>query len=172
MIYRAIQLIQIFLADGRTDGRTDGLTKVIQEVLADLKNGKNKTRWNIIGAVVKFSIDFLFFVSSMVLSTMILILPLTMIWNLVGIRKFFTEPCLVIFFYIFGAECDKINQQQTGNESGSTKGFFTFLGCVRLLYSLILMYYSNSKDDIGNPERNTTSLLQITPIECKDILDV
>ena len=29
MIYRAIQLIQIFLADG--------LTKVIQEVLADLK---------------------------------------------------------------------------------------------------------------------------------------
>ena len=33
MIYRAIQLIQIFLADGRTDG----LTKVIQEVLADLK---------------------------------------------------------------------------------------------------------------------------------------
>ena len=33
MIYRAIQLIQIFLADGRTDGRT----KVIQEVLADLK---------------------------------------------------------------------------------------------------------------------------------------
>ena len=136
------------------------------------QNGKNKTRWNIIGAVVKFSIDFLFFVSSMVLSALIFILPLTIIWNLVGIRKFFTEPSLVIFFYIFEAECDKINQQQTGNESGSTKGFFTFLGCVRLLYSLILMYYSNSKDDIGNPERNTTSLLQITPIECKDILDV
>ena len=38
MIYRAIQLIQIFLADERTDGRTDGLTKVIQEVLADLNN--------------------------------------------------------------------------------------------------------------------------------------
>ena len=34
MIYRAIQLIQIFLADGRTDG----LTKVFQEVLADLKS--------------------------------------------------------------------------------------------------------------------------------------
>ena len=33
MIYRAIQLIQIFLADGRTGE----LTKVIQEVLADLK---------------------------------------------------------------------------------------------------------------------------------------
>ena len=33
MIYRAIQLIQIFLADGRANG----LTKVIQEVLADLK---------------------------------------------------------------------------------------------------------------------------------------
>ena len=33
MIYRAIQQIQIFLADGRTNGRT----KVIQEVLADLK---------------------------------------------------------------------------------------------------------------------------------------
>ena len=36
MIYRAIQLIQIFLADGRTDE----LTKVIQEVLADLKSGR------------------------------------------------------------------------------------------------------------------------------------
>ena len=33
MIYRAIQLIQIFLADERTNE----LTKVIQEVLADLK---------------------------------------------------------------------------------------------------------------------------------------
>ena len=33
MIYRAIQLIQIFLADGRTDERT----KVFQEDLADLK---------------------------------------------------------------------------------------------------------------------------------------
>ena len=33
MIYRAIQLIQIFLAHGRTNGRT----KVIQEVLVDLK---------------------------------------------------------------------------------------------------------------------------------------
>ena len=33
MIYRAIQLIQIFCAHGRTNG----LTKVIQEVLADLK---------------------------------------------------------------------------------------------------------------------------------------
>ena len=142
---------------------------MFQEVLADLKNGKNKTRWNIIGAVVKFSIDFLFFVSSMVLSAMILILPLTIIWNLVGIRKFFTEPFFVILFYIFGAECDKINQQHC---ESNNKGFFTFLGCVRLLYSLILMYYSNSKDDIGNAERNTTSLLQITPIECKDILDV
>ena len=34
MIYRAIQLIQIFCAHGRTNG----LTKVIQEVLADLKS--------------------------------------------------------------------------------------------------------------------------------------
>ena len=33
MIYRAIQLIQIFCAHGRAGG----LTKVIQEVLADLK---------------------------------------------------------------------------------------------------------------------------------------
>ena len=33
MIYRNIQLIQIFLAHGRVDGRT----KVFQEVLADLK---------------------------------------------------------------------------------------------------------------------------------------
>ena len=41
MIYRAIQLIQIFLAGGRTDGRTDERTKVIQEVLADLKKEKN-----------------------------------------------------------------------------------------------------------------------------------
>ena len=37
MIYRAIQLIQIFCAHGRTDERTNGRTKVIQEVLADLK---------------------------------------------------------------------------------------------------------------------------------------
>ena len=34
MIYRAVQLIQIFLAHGRADGRT----KVFQEVLADLKS--------------------------------------------------------------------------------------------------------------------------------------
>ena len=34
MIYRALEVIQIFLAGGRTEGRT----KVFQEVLADLKN--------------------------------------------------------------------------------------------------------------------------------------
>ena len=33
MIYRAVQLIQIFIAHGRADGRT----KVFQEILADLK---------------------------------------------------------------------------------------------------------------------------------------
>ena len=38
MIYRAVQLIQIFLAVGRADGRTEAF----QEVLADLKKA---TRW-------------------------------------------------------------------------------------------------------------------------------
>ena len=41
MIYRAIQLIQIFLAHGRAGGRT----KVIQEVLADLKIAQ--IRWRV-----------------------------------------------------------------------------------------------------------------------------
>ena len=36
MIYKAVEVIQIFLAGERTDGRT----KVFQEVLADLKRAK------------------------------------------------------------------------------------------------------------------------------------
>ena len=35
MIYRALEVVQIFLAGGRADGWTE----VFQEVLADLKSG-------------------------------------------------------------------------------------------------------------------------------------
>ena len=52
MIYRAIQLIQIFLAHGRADERTDGRTKVFQEVLADLKRRNEDRLGQILAAYI------------------------------------------------------------------------------------------------------------------------
>ena len=52
MIYRAIQLIQIFLADGREDERT----KVIQEVLADLKSVQKSLMQSVRGEILQLDL--------------------------------------------------------------------------------------------------------------------
>ena len=51
MIYKALDVIQIFGAGERTDERTDERTKVFQEVLADLKMVSNLIFWVEMGCV-------------------------------------------------------------------------------------------------------------------------
>ena len=58
MIYRAIQLIQIFCAHKRTNERTNERTKVIQEVLADLKTYYITYRFALIDIIKQISRSF------------------------------------------------------------------------------------------------------------------